>query len=630
MPVVQETQLKQAFRHAYCEQVIAIRDRRRYYEERMLRSRRTWMAIHEPSYIPTDSSISHYRIPAARRIVERIVNRATKLLTPKVKWFEVAPMAGSNVPQDKLSNIDSFMWYVMRKKIKSRSNINQLVRSMVLYGFCVLKTSVMIQRGQVWPTQRAVDPFSFYIFPETSPTIEEAEDVFEDFMFSYGRYQSFVKRGILEDVRRDEMSTPVWPYHIVERLAYQGMSDPSANVDQSIEKTRDQLQKTTNGYAALTEKWVRHEGDLYQVYILWNHKSGPKIVGFFKSAYDDPLYRMAIHRPLPNETYTTAAAEDIDELNNVQGDMFNQFVDALNREQGFATVGDASGGRKDTWKIKGGAVWDLGPNKPSDVLDFIKPPNTSDNYRAGWQIAGAMMQSLGGAGSMAEGQPGRNMPRDGSSVNRLLDLSLADIQDISEVIEQEVLTPGLSDIYKVAEMIPDEQLIKIPGGVALYAGGSVQSNVIRKDDIVGDFEFEWVGSLQAQDEAQRAQHLMVLLNMFLQPTTQQILAQQGYTINFADLIQMIWRSGIGERGLSKVVVTMQEMQQIMMKHAAASGNPMPPGVPQQQPTNIPPDVQALLDQVQGKNSQNGTAPAGGGLSALKPPMPNATNGFIRR
>ena len=633
MPPFQEDQLKRSLRVAYCDQIVAIRDRRRYYEERMLRSRRTWMAIHDPQYTPTDSNIGRYRIPAARRVVERVVNRGVKLLTPKVKWFEVAPMAGSDVPQEKLSNVDSFIWYVMRKKIKSRSNIAQLVRCMVLYGFCVLKTSIMVQKGQVWPTQRAVDPFSFYIFPETSPTVEEAEDIFEDFMFSYERYRTFVDHGVLDDVSRDDITTPVWPYHIIERLAYQGMSDPSANVDQRIENTRAQLQKTTNGFAALTEKWVRREGNLYQVYILWNHKNGPRIVGFFKSAYDDPLYRMAIHRSLPNETYTNSQAEDIDELNNIQNDMFNQYIDAVNREQGFLAVGDSTGGRRDTWKFKGGAIWDVGPNNPREVLNFIAPTNTSDNLRGAWQIAGAMMNNLGGAGSMAEGQPGRNMPRDGGSVNRLLDLSLADIQDFSETIEQEVLTPGLSDIYKVSQMIPEDQLIKIPGGVAFYAGGTLQSNVLTKADIDADVEFEWIGSLQAQDEAQRAQHLMILLNMFLQPTTQQMLAQQGYTINLPDLIQMIWRSGIGERGLAKVVVTMQEMQQIMMKQAAEAGVPMQQGQPQAQPTNIPPEVQALLDQVQGKGGRNGngvSAQRGNGIPGLTPTIPNSTNGFIKQ
>lgn len=631
MPVEQESQLKQSLRHAYCEQTVAIRQRRRYVEERMLRTRRTWMGYSIPHYIPTDTSVGGYNIPAARRVDERAIVRCVKLLTPAVKWFEVAPMSGSNVPQEKLSNVDSFMWYVMRKKIKSRSNISQLCRCMLLYGFAVLKTSVMVQKGEVWPTQRAVDPFSFYVYPETAPTIEEADDVFEDFLFSFERYQTFVDKGIVDPLNRDEVTTPDWPYHLTERLAYQGLTDPNANVDNRIEEVGNQLKKTTNAFVSLTEKWIRREGELYQVYIAWNLVNGPRIVGFFKSQYDDPLYRMAVHRPLPGETYTTSQADDIDELNNAQQDAFNMFHDAVNREQGFIAFGGSQGMRRDTFTFKGGAKWDFGPENPKETMLFIQPPVTSTNLLRAWQIDNGYMQSMGGAGTIAEGQPGRNMPRSGEAVSSLINLGMADIQDIAEVIEQEILTPGLSDLYKVANMIPDAQLMRIPGGQALYgAQDEIKSNVIRKRDIIGDYEFEWVGSLQFQDEAARAQRLMIFLNMA--PTLMPLLQQQGYTLNLPDLIQMIWRSGIGERGLSKVVVTMQEMQAIMQQQAADSGMPIGP---QQGPTNLPPEIQAMIDNLKGQappssNSANNTQQNGKGIPGLNLNLPQVTQGFVNR
>jgi hypothetical protein len=262
---------------------------------------------------------------------------------------------------------------------------------------------------------------------------------------------------------------------------------------------------------------------------------------------------------------------------------------------------------------------------------FIQPPVTSTNLLRAWQIDNGYMQSMGGAGTIAEGQPGRNMPRSGEAVSSLINLGMADIQDIAEVIEQEILTPSLSDLYKVANMIPDAQLMRIPGGKALYGSDDeIQSNVIRKRDIIGDFEFEWVGSLQFQDEAARAQRLMIFLNMA--PTLMPLLQEQGYTMNLPDLIQMIWRSGIGERGLAKVVVTLQEMQSIMQEQAAESGVPVGP---QQTPTNLPPEVQALLDSVKGQQSPNGngTTPQqtnGKGIPGLNLNLPQVTSGFINR
>lgn len=635
MPIVQETQLKSAYRHAYCDQTIEVRMRRRYTEQRMLNSRRKWFGFYNPSYMPSDSSTGVYNIPAARRVIERAAVRVTKLLTPTVKWFEVQPSDSYNTPAERVSNTDAFMRYVMRKKIDTRSNISQLSRSMIIYGFCVLKTSVDIQKGEVWPTQRAVDPFSFYIYPETSPTIQQAEDVFEDLLFSLSRYNTFVDKGLVDPINRDDLTTPDWPYHLVERMAYQGISNPNSNVDQKIENIKSGLNKqnSTNPFVSLTEKWIRKDGELYQVYIAWNLVNGPRIVGFFKSLYDDPMYRMAIHRPLPGETYTTAQIEDIEALDDVQGDMFNQFKDAVDREGGFVAFGGSSGMRRDTFKYKGGAKWDFGSENPKDVMLNVQPPNTSNNFLRAWQVTNAMMQSMGGAGTIAEGQPGRNMPRSGEAVSSLINLGMADIQDIAEVIEQGVLTPGLSDIYKVANMIPEDQLMRIPGGIAFYDPNKENpTSLIKKRDIVGDFEYEWVGSLQFQADGERAQRLMIFLNMFLNPNTQQMLAQQGYTINLPALIQMVWRSGIGVRGLDNVVVTLGEMQQILIRQQQQSGMPIGP---QTQPTNLPPDVQQLLDQVKGTVPQGQTPPVrqggqNGAVTGLTPTLPLVTNGFTRR
>jgi flavorubredoxin len=110
-----------------------------------------------------------------------------------------------------------------------------------------------------------------------------------------------------------------------------------------------------------------------------------------------------------------------------------------------------------------------------------------------------------------------------------------------------------------------------------------------------------------------------------------MLAQQGYTINLPDLIKMVWRSGIGVRGLDNIVVTLGEMQQILQKQQQMSGMPIGP---QTQPTNLPPDVQQLLDQVKGAAPQGAQSPQQGGnntsIPALNPTLPNASNGFVRR
>ena len=574
MPIQQESELKQAYSRAYCDEIVAIRQRRLLVEQRMLASRRQWFGNHLARVIPEGKSVADlYDIPAARRTQERFATRAVKMLTPSVRWFEVAPAA--DVPSEKVSNVDQWMNYVLRKRIRTRPIVSQLVRCLMLYSFSVLKTSIQVLNGNVWPSWRAVDPFSFYIYPETSPVVEEAEKVFEDHLCSFEKYKTYARKGLVDDLEMSDLTKPDWPYHLVERLAYQGITDPTADVAQDIEtrsrRISDELSATTEAFVSLTELWIRREDVQYQVYIAWNLKRGPRIVGFFKSSYDEPLYRMTVHRPLPGELYTPAQSEDINELDNVQNDLFNQFMSSVDWEQGF--VAAQADRRHDSWKAKGRALW-MFNDDPRQAMQFIQPPITSVNQLRAFQIVTGLMQSMGGAGTIAEGQPGRNMPRAGSAVQSLVNLGMADVSDVAEILEQEVLTQALSDVYKVSSFIPDEQLMRIPGGMAFYGAG-VQSNILKRSDILGDFEFEWIGAQQFQDDSQRAQRSLIMLNMLANPQVQQQLAGQGYAVNLAEMIQYIWRHTLGERGLTDILVQMPPVRGPL--------GPMQPGVPGGQP-----------------------------------------------
>ena len=593
MPVTQENDLKRSLREAYTQTCCAVRDRRKLQEQKWLRSRRTWYGQH-PEMV-YHSPTKTYQPPSGRRTTERSIVRCVKLLTPSVKWFEVMPLG--DIPQERLTNIDAFMNYILRKKIKSRANISQLSRCMHLYGMPILKTSIMVRNNQAWPTQRVIDPFSFYMFPETASSIDQADIVFEDMLMSFEKYKTWVAKGIVDELKHEDIGAVDWPYHMAERLAYSGFTSPSTSVDVDIDRVKKQLADSTAKYVSLTELWVHREDKLYQAYIAWNLTRGARIVGFFESNYDEPLYRMAIHRGLPNETYTTTSVEDINDLDSMQMDLFNQFKDQVDWEQGFMLAGEEAGERHESWVAKGRAIWNV-QGDPKAGMVFIQPPVTSTNSLRAWQIANGYMQSMAGAGTIAEGQPGRNMPRSGSAVMGLVNLGMADIEDVAQIIEQEVLTPSLGDIYKVsARFIPDSQLIRIPGGEALYEGN--KSSLLKKQDILGDYEFEWVGSLQFQDQSQRAQQLMVFMN--LAPQFEPQLLKQGFMLNWAELIPMVWRYGMGERGLSKVIVPLP----------AAQGMPgmegMQPGM-EGEPSEGPPQS----------------------VAGLKPPVPSATNGFLHQ
>ena len=58
------------------------------------------------------------------------------------------------------------------------------------------------------------------------------------------------------------------------------------------------------------------------------------------------------------------------------------------------------------------------------VINGAFAADTDWTKGAGWTIAVGVA-----TGTIAEGQPGRNMPRAGGAVNNLVNLSMADVQD---------------------------------------------------------------------------------------------------------------------------------------------------------------------------------------------------------
>lgn len=587
-----ESYTRTELRRTLCDQTDAIRQRRRTVEYKMLRNRRVWMDIEIQTRYQSEGG--NRSIPSARRVMERTNTRCTEMIMPNVaKHFDITPTV--QISQQNLPNVEAWMRYVYRKKIATRSNVSQLVRCCLLYGRPILKTSIRVFNNKVWPIQRVVDPFAYYTFPETASTPEEKELEFEDYLFSYEKYAALqAKNPYLEYIAIGDLTKPDWPYHLVERLSYQGISDPTANVYNQIDRTSSDLQRTSSAFVALTEIWIRREDKLYQVYIARNLKNGPRLVGFVRSPYDEPLIRSTIHRPLPGETYTNAQMEDIVGLDALQNEQVNKFQDAVDWEQGFMMM--ASTQRHDSWKMKGRSLW-LTSDDPRTQGLFVQPPSTSVGQLRAWQIYLQLMNSMGGAGTIAEGQPGRNMPRAGFAVNTLVNLGMADVQDIAKLLESEVLTPGLSDVHSTVQFIPDTQMMLIPG--AQTSWGGQQSSIVKKENLNGAYDFEWIGSEQYQDESQRAERVMTFLQLVSNPVILQSLMQSGIQPNFRELLQMTWRYVLGERSLDKIFTPLQQQplptQAVGGPAQPATPPPQSPGAqpqgrPSPPPTPTPPSL----------------------------------------
>lgn len=562
-----------------------IRLRRRYIEEEWLRNYAAWQGWPTIThFIPLPDGSIRYFIPVARRAIERINARIVKLLMPSAKWFEVQPFDSSEQnAHEKAASVDSLFRYIIQKKMVYKPIISSLTRALQLYGFSGIYTSPKVMNDEVWPSQRVLDPYSFYIFPETAQDISEVSLIFEDIQVPYEVYAGMTNitdpdAGLALPLDASRLQAPQWPYHLVERLAYRGLTAPDDFKGGSTESgyllegdfvdrkntIRGELTQRSKGFVDMSTVSFRLNGDWYNAWIVYNYLDNENasrrslnqevsrnpIMVKLNKLDGLPTYRWAVLRSLPGELYTNSMMDDIRVLQILANNQISQ-VEANRAVVAEPPVGvNVSEGtnRTQSYRYAPRAKWEVDGN-PNEFLKNLDVKDTSAEGLRVWQVTMGLINSSAGSGTIAEGQPGRNMPRAGFAVNSLINLALSDIQDIADTVEQCLLTPALGDIWRVvSEYTPENQIFKIPGIAKESA------KYIVKSEIAGDYQFSWMGTLQFQDANTRADRLMKFLEILANPQIAQILASQGKQVDLGALLDMIWMEGLGERGLREVII----------------------------------------------------------------------------
>ncbi len=552
--------------------LIDIRSRRKPQDELCLIYHAAYRGRHMRAFF--QSEVFRHYIAAARPAIERFTTRAAQRLIPSADCCEVFPGEGN--PEDtQAESVRAYMQYVWTKKIHAYPYVRQLLRTYALYGRCISKTGVRVidqavatrngvkMVSQVWPMARAVDPFMWYCFPETVTDAEDAQIMFEDVMMPFDLYDSMaVKPNMgVKKIAKTELTVPEWPTSHTRRLQFQNMADPTAvakpkhpdddpgKVDQNVE------------YVALTEVWRKKNGHWTMKWICWNLRGGkPEIVRDNPRPFPRSPYRLASGRDLPGEHYGTGIMDDLEPQQVLLNDQVNMTLEG--QAVLFsppAVINPDLVSRPQSLVFRPRAKWLMDPAG----VKWLEPTDTTRTGFNGIQFTMSLMDSFSAAGNpLVEGQPLRNMPRAGFSVSTLINLAMADLKDAAQMIEDLILTPTLADIYYLAvEFIPEDQIIKIPGARGFPKNG------VTIEDLVGDWSFQWVGSLQAQDFQVRAQRLIAFIGQMakLAPVIMQDLQMQKKTVNWSYLLNRTFREGLGERGVTQFVrdMTPEEQQALM-------------------------------------------------------------------
>ena len=569
--------------------VVDLRGRRKPIEETWLMFHQTWRGKTTRAFYK--SEIFKHFLPAARRAVEKFVKRGAQMLVPSSEFFEVYPAAESSEIDldERAGGVQAYLSYLWTKRIKVYPFVRKLLRTYCLYGRCIAKTGVEIVELErlgpknkalsnkfVWPTVRVVDPFMFYVFPESESDVEKSMILVEDHMMPYDTYKRHSDNPAtgVKPIKQEDLGTPVWPDHQIRRLQHQNLPEPTAI---SVGKDDKGERPVLVEFVALSEVWYRDGGRWKMCWLAWNVKGGdhmePTLVRDNPREYPRHPYRMAVDREVAGEHYTTGMMDDLEPLNVLLNDQLNMTLEGQATQfSPPAVINPDLVSRPSSIVFRPRAKWFANP----EGIKWLEPTDTTDAGFRGIQLFSGWMDQYSGGGGVAEGQPARNMPRAGFAVSSLMSLSLSDTRDAAQMIEDQVLTPLLGDLYRLTlEYVPEKQLIRIPGAEGMTP------RQVSVEDLWGDFEFRWIGSIQSQDYQVRAQRMVATLGMIarLAPAIQPQLQSEGKMMDWEYLFRRVWREALGERGAGAFIrkMTPQELQftqQMLMMQAQAAQTPV--------------------------------------------------------
>src|SRR6266568_5034898 len=236
------------------------------------------------------------------------------------------------------------------------------------------------------------------------PLADEAQIIFQDIIIPYQVYYSFVDRddpehSLYDYVSADKLTKPIWPYHLIERLAYAGLSSPSDfmhGTGNYTRKTEEDLKKESkefinsftkrnNAFFQGSKVYFRLGGKWFYTVICYNTQE-PCLVRLDEEE-NTPLNRWANERPLPGELYTSSSQmDDIRTLQTLANNALSQVESnrslvaepPVARDRNIAT-------RTEQYVYGPRRIWDV-EGDPNNIFKTIQIQDTGPEGIRAFQI----------------------------------------------------------------------------------------------------------------------------------------------------------------------------------------------------------------------------------------------------
>jgi hypothetical protein len=562
-----------------------VRQDRERMREKWLRYYRIWSVTHDHQGY---RGRTNTYFPVGRRWVEQWVSRLNRDCFPDAEWFRCKALRESF--EARVPAKSALMAYWFRRHMRLRRHALPWLRQLVMLGSSPVRNVWRVNEREqralrdvlddagaptgrtvatvdtvadfLGPTFQPVDLFAFYVWPTTARSVDDASLAFEDMLVPRARVRALATQPL--DPKRPEAGA-----------VYEGVGDLLVRYDDAIAGRTGSSSRDAGKYEALSQRladkgftspldmtlpkalrpldltecmWTTDLGDGTQRYlVVLGADTDVLRVQANPFWHGGTQWLCGKFVEVEEEFYGRGLPEQFDFLQYFVNDLGNQSGDAFVWATNPIAVVDIGAVQDPTsLRMAPGAKWLANPTG----VTFTQPPDGA--ARAGFA---AVEGFLGIADTLTAPTPGGALrrPTPGADTAAGAQAALAeaavDLRAIVEGLEDHVFVPLLerSDVL-TQQCLDRDVVLKVAGA----DGVTFLEQAISVADLVGEYEWEWLGAVTVLNQQVRAQQMVQGMSVLAQLPADALATQQKQ-VDWAYVIKQYWTLGLGLPDADRVV-----------------------------------------------------------------------------
>lgn len=573
-----DPEIKARVRDELCPLITRVREERMVLRDRWLRYYRIWGLRHD---VQGYRGRTNTYFPIGRRWIEQWVTRLKRDLFPDNDWFACRALREDF--EKRVPAKVALQKYWMRRHMRLRRHALPFLRQLVMYGTSPVRNvwrcieheqpalrDVLDDEGAptgktieeiekvadfLGPTFEPVDLFAFYVWPVTAGGINDTTLAYEDRCVARAHVEALANKPLDPG---NSKSTHVYE-NVPELLDYYDKAIASRGSSSSGRKYDAlSIRLADKGFTApldqnlpaklrpldVTEgSWlVDLDGDGPERYLVTlGADTIPLRVQKRPFWHGGTQWLVGKFVEIAEEFYGRGLPEVFDYIQYFVNDLGNQSGDAFVWSTNPIAVVDIGAVQDPTsLRMTPGAKWLANPAG----VQFTTPPQGA--AQAGFQ---AVQGYIGVGDNIVSPTPARPVvpgaaaATDGSAAGIAAQLadSAVDIRAIIENLEDDVMEPLLERSDILSQQCLDRDIyLKVAG----QDGVELLEHPVTVADLVGEYEWEWLGTTSALNQQVRAQQMVQGIALLAQIPPDQ-LAAEGLTVDWRYCVTQYWSLGLG-------------------------------------------------------------------------------------